>query len=82
MLKTTNERFKGQGEVLETHLCDELQVDLNPLPGKLSLLPGILKLHGQLGELGHHDMPLPPKNVLELALPGVLEDKPCLRRVL
>ena len=82
MIKTTDERFKGQGEVPETHLRGELQVDLNQLPSKLSLLPGVLKLRGQLGELGHRGMPLPPKNVPELTLPGILEDEPRLRWVL
>ena len=74
MLKTTDEKFKGQGEVPETHLCGELHVNLNQLPSKLSLLLGILKLCRWLGEFGHRGMPLPPKNILELALPGIPED--------
>ena len=53
-----------------------MQVNLNQLLGKLSLLPGTIKLRGQLGEFEHHGMPLPPKNLLELALPGILEDEP------
>ena len=68
MLKTTNERFKGQGQVPETHLHGELQVTLNQLPSELSLLPGAFKLPGQHGELGHRVMSLPPKNVPELTL--------------
>ena len=82
MLKTTDERFKGQGQVPETHLRGELQVNLNQLPSELSLLMGIFELRGQLGEFGHHDMPLPPKNVLELALLGIPVDEPHLRWVL
>ena len=42
IIKIIDERFKGQGEVLETHHRGKLQVDLNQLPGKLSLLPGAL----------------------------------------
>ena len=82
MLKTTDKRFKGQGQVPETHLHGELQVDLNQLPSELSLLLGAFKLRGQLGEFGHRGMPLPPKNVLELTLPGIPEDEPRLRWVL
>ena len=82
MLKTTNKRFKGQGQVLETHLRGKLQVDLNQLSSELSLLLGAFKLRGQLGEFGHRGMPLPPKNVPELALPRILEDEPRLRQVL
>ena len=78
MLKTTDKRFKGQGQVPETHLRGELQADLNQLSSELSLLLGVFKLRGQLGEFGHHGMPLPPKNVPELTLPGMPEDEPRL----
>ena len=46
MLKTTDERFKGQGQVPETHLRGELLVALNQLPSELSLLLGVFKLRG------------------------------------
>ena len=82
MLKTTDERFKGQGQVPETHLCGELLVTLNQLPSELSLLLGTFKLRGQLGELGHRGMPLPPKNVPELMLKRIPKDEPHLRWVL
>ena len=78
MLKTTDERFKGQGEVPKTHLRGKLQVDLNQLPGKLSLILGALQLRGKLGKLGHHGMPLSAKIFPELALPGIPEDEPRL----
>ena len=73
---------KGKGKYQKLTSRGELHVDLNQLPGKLSLLPSTLKLHGQLGEFGHRGMPLPLKNVLELTLPGIPEDEPGLQRVL
>ena len=82
MLKTTDKRFKGQGQVPETHLYGELQVNLNQLPSELSLLLGAFKLRGQLGELRHRGMTLPPKNVPKLTLLGIPEDKPRLLWVL
>jgi len=82
MLKTTDERFKRQGQVPETNLHGKLQVDLNQLSSELSLFPGILELRRQLGELGHCGMPLPPKDILELTLPGILEDEPRIQWVL
>ena len=82
MLKTTDERFKGKGQVPETHLRGELQVKFNQLPSELGLLLGDFKLRGQPGEFGHRGMPLPPKNVPELTLLGILEDEPHLRWVL
>ena len=78
MLKTTDKRFKRQGQVPETHLHGKLQVDLNQLSSELSLLMGVFELRGQLGEFGHRGMPLPPKNVPELMLSGIPKDEPRL----
>ena len=80
--KATNKRFRGQRQVYETHLRSQLQVNLNQLLSKLNLLLGVSKLHGQIGEFRHRDMPLLPEDVLELTLLGIQEDEPHLHQVL
>ena len=80
--KATNKRFRGQGQVCETHLHSKLQVDLNQLLSGLNLLLGVSKLRGQIGEFEHRSMPMVPEYVLELTLLGISEDEPHLRWVL
>ena len=80
--EATNKRLRGQGQVRETHIRGELQVDLDQLLDRLNPLLGILKLHRQLGKIRLHGESSPPEDVPELTPLRILKDEPNLGRVL
>ena len=81
-LRQPTKGSKSKDKVRKTHHHGKLQVDLHQLLSKPNLPLGVSKLLGQVRELRHRGMPLLPKDLPELTLPGIPKDKPRLCFVL